>query len=224
MKPQELVESDDDLDLGDVVEEVSRPPQEFFGDSNVERFEELPGVGDVGEYGPARHWKDRVVERQKEWGDTSEQHVRNETKLGRHFRKRKTKYPDARDVFLCEMSYLRDLDDQLANYHVNECEVGFGKPLRNAFCNRCSRVHDVMSVETSNGTVWSKGDGVCVATHNESRQNLVVPDQREGRPVSVEQLKGDRLTEILYEDGSMEVLEDDWKRVGKRKLAKPLDG
>ena len=77
-------------------------------DGNVERYEEISGTPDVGEYGPVRHWRDRVRDRQNDRVDTSAQQVKNETKLGRHFRKRKSKYPDPRDVFFSEVEYLRD--------------------------------------------------------------------------------------------------------------------
>ena len=67
-----------DEDFGDVVESSVLPPS-GSRDNQVERYEEISGVHDTEEYGPVRHWRDRVRDRQTERVDTSAQHVRNET-------------------------------------------------------------------------------------------------------------------------------------------------
>ena len=220
-----------DEDFGDVVESSVLPPS-GSRDSQVERYEEISGVHDNEEYGPVRHWRDRVRDRQTERVDTSAQHVRNETRLGKHFRKRKTKYPDPKDVFFSELGFLHDLENhqfQGDHFEKTGCTASF----QSKFCKCCERVHEVMTVETDEtkrdsvvekGTVWQKGDGCCVAVHQESRHLLLVPSELEGCPVSIGSLKGERLTEVTYEDGTMEILEDDWRRVGSRKLRKPWKG
>ena len=199
-------------------------------DGNVERYEEISGTPDVGEYGPVRHWRDRVRDRQNDRVDTSAQQVKNETKLGRHFRKRKSRYPDPRDVFFSEVEYLRDLESHCENDEMVGHRV---TSFKTDFCKCCERVHEVMSVETDEtkpspyvekGTSWTKGDGCCVAVHEGSRYHLLVPSVSEGCPVSVGDLKGERLTEVTYEDGSMEILEDNWRSTGSRRLGKPWKG
>ena len=205
-----------DEDFGDVVESSVLPPS-GSRDSQVERYEEISGVHENEEYGPVRHWRDRVRDRQTERVDTSAQHVRNETRLGKHFRKRKTKYPDPKDVFFSELGFLHDLENhqfQGDHFEKTGCTASF----QSKFCKCCERVHEVMTVETDEtkrdpvvekGTVWQKGDGCCVAVHQESRYLLLVPSELEGCPVSTGSLKGERLTEVTYEDGTMEILEDD---------------
>ena len=226
-----------DVDLGisdeDFAEEVgpSVLPRSGPRENNVERYEEISGGNDAVEYGPVRHWRDRIRDRQSDRVDTSAQQAKNETRLGKHFRKRKTRNPEPIDVFFSELEFLRDLEKHQCQEEETKRNLVTSFQLK--FCKCCERVHDVMSVETNEtkrtldvekGTVWSKGDGCCIAVHQESRYHLLVPSHLEGCPVSVDQLKGDRLTEVTYDDGTMEILDDDWRSVGSRRLGKTWTG
>ena len=224
-------DSTDDDDMTSHAYGDGGPREALERSQTVERFHEIPGEISAS-FGPVRNWRDRVNERLKTRTDVSAQNNERESKLGRHFKKKESRTPDPKDVFFAEMGFLQEAEqhEPIVSFSPSAC-------FRRVFCEKCQRQHDVFQVETQTQTPvgndqtklgddqFTRSDGTIVIEHDVGTRNLLNPHKIMNFPVSIHDITGQRLTEMIFEDGSIEVVDDCWDNdEGPRQIKLPWKG